>query len=61
MFRPAFSALCEACGTTTTWVKANRMSQRDDAPLALKGFRCTNCDTFETKVLDTRGQVRTRD
>lgn len=43
------------------WVKANRMAEVDGSPRAVKGFRCTDCDTFEEKVLDTRGKVRTRD
>ncbi len=42
------------------WVKANRMVQDEGGPLVRKGFRCTECDAFEPKVLDTRGTIRTR-
>ncbi len=61
MFRPAFTAVCDGCGTTTMWVKANRMAHEDGRSRVLKGFRCTDCDAFEAKVLDTRGRIRTRE
>jgi len=60
VFRPAFTALCDECGTTTMWTKANRIDAEDE-PVVLKGFKCSQCDTFEERVLDTRGTVHSRD
>ncbi len=61
VFRPDFAAVCDACGTTTTWFKANRVARLEGSPSVLKGYKCSDCETFETKVLDTRGKIRTRD
>jgi len=42
------------------WTKANRIDAEDE-PVVLKGFKCSQCDTFEERVLDTRGTVHSRD
>lgn len=61
MFRAEFAAVCDACGTTTQWVKANRVAEVEGGPRVLKGYKCATCETFEAKVLDTRGQIHKRD
>lgn len=61
MFRPAFTAVCDACAKATMWVKANRMGEDEGRIAAVKGFRCTECDAFERKVLDSRGRIQARD
>lgn len=61
VFEAEFSAVCDTCGTTTTWHKANRVAELDGQPTVLKGFKCAECETFETKVLDTDGEFRSRD
>ena len=62
MFAPAFTAVCDHCSKTTMWFKANRVLAADDgqAPEVAKGFKCSSCDAFEEKVLDTRGRIQTR-
>ncbi|MDX1611232.1 MAG: hypothetical protein R3185_02600 [Candidatus Thermoplasmatota archaeon] len=61
MFRPAFSAVCDACGATTMWFKANRLAETEDGALVEKGFKCAQCEAFESKVLDTRGRIQSRE
>lgn len=61
MFRPEFAAVCDECGATTTWIKANRVTELEGRPRVLKGYKCSECETFETKVLDTRGRFQTRE
>lgn len=61
MFSPEFAAVCDACGTTTTWFKANRVAEVDERPRVLKGYKCSECETFETKILDSRGNIQTRE
>jgi hypothetical protein len=60
VFEPEFSAVCDTCGATTTWHKANRVAEVDGQPSFLKGYKCAECETFETKVLDTEGEIRSR-
>lgn len=43
------------------WFKANRLDQVEGRPKAVKGYKCAECETFESKVLDTRGQIHERD
>jgi hypothetical protein len=61
VFEPAFTAVCDACGTTTEWMKANRIARPDGEPRFLKGYKCSRCETFEEKVLDTDGEMEARD
>lgn len=42
------------------WFKANRLGEIDGRPQAVKGFKCAECETFERKVLDTRGRIHDR-
>lgn len=60
VFEPEFSAVCDTCGATTAWHKANRVAEVDGEPSVLEGYKCAECETFETKVLDTEGGIRTR-
>lgn len=60
VFSPEFMAVCDTCGTTTMWFKANRMAEVEGRPAAVKGYKCADCETFEEKVLDTRGQIHER-
>jgi len=61
VFQPEFMAVCDRCGQVTPWFKANRMVESDDGrALALKGYKCAGCSSFEEKVLDTRGRIRGR-
>lgn len=60
VFSAEFTAVCDTCGTTTLWFKANRLAEVDGRPKAVKGFKCAECETFESKVLDTRGQIHDR-
>lgn len=61
VFRPEFAAVCDACGATTMWFKANRMRQAEDGPVVEKGYKCADCETFEEKVLDSRGRIHDRE
>lgn len=62
MFNPEFTAVCDACGQATLWFKANRVVAHEGAvPVAEKGFKCSVCESFEEKVLDTRGRIHDRD
>lgn len=62
VFQPEFLAVCDSCGQTTPWFKANQMLQSDDGrPVAVKGYKCASCGTFEQKVLDSRGRIQERD
>lgn len=61
VFSPEFAAVCDECGTTTTWFKANRVAKVDGDPRVLKGYKCAECETFEEKLLDTRGKIHKRD
>lgn len=61
MFSPEFTAICDTCGKATAWFKANRLGQTDGEPRAIKGYKCAECETFEEKVLDTRGQIWARE
>lgn len=61
VFSPEFTAVCDACGATTMWFKANRIVQQGRSPEVEKGFKCAACEAFETKVLDTRGKIHARD
>lgn len=62
VFSPEFTAVCDTCGKTTMWFKANKVVQGEPGmrPLVEKGFKCSACETFEDRVLDTRGRVQVR-
>ncbi len=58
MFQPEFTAVCDTCVETTMWFKANKLVQSEDGQArAAKGYKCSVCETFEEKVLDTRGRI----